>query len=135
MMTNTVQTLANDLHEARISGSAVPPITQTERSTDIAAAYAIQREGIRLRLAAGEHIVGAKLGLTSPAKQREVGFYQPVYSWLTDAMRVTGNGLAIDLMRAPRVEPELALVLGRTLEPEGETPETLLQAIIAVAPA
>jgi 2-oxo-3-hexenedioate decarboxylase len=134
-MTSVCQTFAVDLCTARISGSSIPPLTLADPSIDIATAYAIQWEGIRLRLRAGEHIVGAKLGLTSRAKQQEVGFDQPIYSWLTDAMQITGTRLGIDLLRAPRVEPELALVLGRDLDPEDETPASLLEAISAVAPA
>lgn len=130
----SAQTLAGNLRTARLAGSSIAPLTLTDPSIDIAAAYAIQWEGIRLRLQSGEHIIGAKLGLTSHAKQQEVGFDRPIYSWLTDAMQV-GEKVAVNLMRAPRVEPELALLLGRDLDGVRETPTSLLGAVAAVAPA
>jgi 2-oxo-3-hexenedioate decarboxylase len=135
-MTNDLRTEvhAANLLAARTSGTSVVPLTVTDTAFDVAAAYAVQWAGICQRISGGEQIVGAKLGLTSRAKQLEVGFQQPIYSWLTDAMQVSDGLLLIDQMRAPRVEPELALILGKDLGSSDAT-SVNLDAIAAVAPA
>jgi len=88
------------------------------------------------RLAAGERLVGAKLGLTSRAKQRTMGVAQPIVGFLTDAMRL-GAGDDEQVLAAtaqPRVEPEVAFRLARDLD-RPLTPWTAERAIDAVAVA
>ena len=75
------------------------------------------------RLRAGERLVGVKVGLTSVAKQRQLGLHEPVYGWLTDAM-VMRSPARVDLGRQihPRVEPEIGFRLGDGLRVEGAFP-------------
>jgi 2-oxo-3-hexenedioate decarboxylase len=81
---------------------------------DIRTAYEIQWQVVEARLAAGDELAGVKVGLTSVAKQRQLGLDSPVFGWLTDRMRAGGR---IDLGRFihPRVEPEIGFRLGRDL--------------------
>jgi 2-oxo-3-hexenedioate decarboxylase len=130
-----IEAHAASLLAARISGVSVAPLTTVDSAIDVPTAYAVQWAGLCQRLRGGERVVGAKLGLTSRAKQQEVGFEQPIYSWLTDAMQISNGLLPVDRLRAPRVEPELALILGSDLDGQDATAENLLAAIIAVAPA
>ncbi|NLT07065.1 MAG: 4-oxalocrotonate decarboxylase [Solirubrobacterales bacterium] len=90
--------------------------TATEPDLTIEQAYDVQWRGIERRLAAGERIVGAKLGLTSRAKQRQMSVDDPLYGWLTDAMvHEAATPLPLDRLIHPRVEPEIAFLLGEEL--------------------
>jgi len=79
---------------------------------DLATGYAVQRE---LRAAAGP-LVGWKLGVTSRAKQAQVGVTSPVYGFLEGANALDiGEPLDTSALIQPRCEPEIAFVLGRDL--------------------
>ena len=41
---------------------------------------------VQHRLDRGERLIGAKLGLTSRAKQEAMGVHEPLYGWLTSGM-------------------------------------------------
>lgn len=96
-------------------------------------AYRIQGAGIELRLADGEQVVGGKLGFTSRAMQRAMGVGHPNYGWLTDAMLLDGPEVPLDLLIHPKVEPEIAFLLGSDLEAPA-TVGTVLEATVAVMP-
>lgn len=91
-------------------------------------AYAVQEAGIGLRLADGESIVGGKLGFTSKAMQRAMGVHHPNYGWLTDAMLVHDGIVRLDALIHPKVEPEIAFLLGEDLEPPVSTTDVLAAA-------
>lgn len=106
--------IAQRLHAAAAQRRALPePFTDTEPELDAAAAYEIQRRVVDARLATGARIIGAKLGLTSRAKQERMQVDQPLYGWLTSDM-VLPAGEPVDLSRFihPRGEPEIGFVLG-----------------------
>ncbi len=66
---------------------------------------------------AGEHLVGAKLALTSRAKQRTKNVAQPIVGLLTDAMLLGAvEEQALRRTAQPRVDPEVAFQLGRGLD-------------------
>ncbi|MFP3507862.1 2-oxo-hepta-3-ene-1,7-dioic acid hydratase, partial [Burkholderia sp. SIMBA_062] len=79
--------------------------------------YAIQREWVKLKLAAGHVIKGRKIGLTSRAMQRASQIDEPDYAPLLDSMFIAqGADIRADRFSAPRVEVELAFVLSRPLQ-------------------
>ena len=83
---------------------------------DLATAYAIQRALLGLRLAAGERVVGWKLGYTSEVMRRQMGIDRPNIGPLTDWM-LLGSGDAVDeRLVQPRVEPEIGLRLQTALD-------------------
>jgi 2-oxo-3-hexenedioate decarboxylase len=120
-----------ELQEAERRKRPIRPLTDTEPELSVATAYQIQRRLVGLRLDAGERLIGAKLGLTSAAKQQEMGVGQPIYGLLTDAMRGEPR---LARMIHPRAEPEIALVIGRELRGPASV-EEILEATRAVAPA
>ena len=126
---------ANDLFEALRNGRAIAPLRDSINN-DIPTAYAIQDKVVALRLAEGEHIVGKKIGLTSPAVQAQLGVDQPDYGVLFETMDMTGKGpVPMELLMQPKVEGELAFVLGEDLiDPEMDM-QRLKLAIVAVKPA
>ena len=98
-------------------------------------AYAVQKASIARRLLRGEQRVGIKMGFTSRAKMIQMGIDDLIWGRLTDAMRVEEGG-AIDLAGYvhPRVEPEIAFLLGRDLGCV-VSPAEALAAVEAIAPA
>ena len=72
------------------------PITDEWTDLDLATAYAIQDEVLRRKLAAGERVIGVKLGLTSIAKQQRMSVSSPLTGWLTDAM-VLPTGVPVEV--------------------------------------
>lgn len=115
----TVETRAADarLFEAARTGVACAPVRELIGEADQDAAYAVQSLGIERRLADGRRVVGRKIGLTSPAVQAQFGVYSPDYGVLLDDM-VSADREPLELSRfiQPRVEAEVAFVLGRDLD-------------------
>ena len=105
------------LARARATRTPLPAFTATAPDLGADWAYAVQDHDRSARLAAGETLIGAKLGLTSPAKQARMGVDQPVIGFLTDAMelRPDGVGAALATWIQPRIEPEIVFVLARPL--------------------
>lgn len=126
---------ARILDEAARTATAVPQLTEEHPGLTVADAYAIQALSMGRRYDRGERRVGVKMGLTSRAKMQQVGVSEVVWGRLTDAMRLTEGG---DLHRAryvhPRVEPEIAYIMGKPLSGD-VSPVEALAAVEAVAPA
>jgi 2-oxo-hept-3-ene-1,7-dioate hydratase len=117
----------------------VTPVTQLDKTfpgIEIADSYAIQQEVIRVKMAAGARLRGHKVGLTSKAMQATVGINEPDYGHLLDDMFYNdGDTIAAGRFIAPRVEVELAFVLGRALKGPGVTMFDVLSATEYVVPA
>jgi 2-keto-4-pentenoate hydratase len=101
---------------ARAEGRTLTPITDAARLT-LDDAYAVQREGLARRLAAGERPAGWKIGYASQAMRAQMGVDRPNYGPLTDAMLLADGAVVDSGLLQPRVEPEVALVLGTDLPP------------------
>jgi 2-keto-4-pentenoate hydratase len=111
----TVAQAAERIWSARQAGRTLDA-DATLGSPDLATAYAIQRALLALRLAAGERVVGWKLGYTSEVMRRQMGIDRPNFGPLTDWM-LLGSGDAVShLLVQPRVEPEIGLRLKTALD-------------------
>lgn len=118
---------------AEASVEAVAPITDVEPDLSLEDAYLIQDKIIERKLADGERLVGAKLGLTSRAKQESMGVHEPIYAWLTDRMLVPLEApLPLGELIHPRAEPEIVFVLERDLAGPGVSAQAVLDATAAV---
>jgi 2-keto-4-pentenoate hydratase len=111
---NGVRELAEAIDLAHREGRLLDAATQPP--LDLAAAYAVQHELTALRTARGAHPIGVKLGYTSRAMREQMGIDEPNHGPLLDTMRIT-DGRIPGTLRQPRIEPEVALVLGRDLRP------------------
>ena len=99
-------------------------------------AYAVQRAWTEMKLADGRRLVGRKIGLTSRAMQQSIGIDEPDYGALYDDMVFADGGeVPVERFIAPRVEVELAFVLGETLRGPGCTAFDVLRATELVTPA
>jgi 2-keto-4-pentenoate hydratase len=122
---------ARALFEALESGTPIAPIRDSIDNS-IETAYAIQKELVDLRVKRGEKIVGKKIGLTSPAVQKQLGVDQPDYGVLFDSMDLSAvSTVDTSLLMQPKVEGELTFVLGEDLRGE-ITMEKLKAAIVEV---
>ncbi len=125
--------LAAELHSARNDRQTIVPMTSRHPGFSPDEAYRVQAEGIRLRVADGETVVGGKLGFTSHAMQRAMGVDSPNYGWLTDAMLIHDRIVRLGEFIHPKVEPEIAFLLGDDLGPEA-TAGGVLAATTVVMP-
>jgi 2-keto-4-pentenoate hydratase len=114
----------------------IRPLSQTWPAIDVVDAYEIQLVQIRNKLAAGRSIRGHKVGLSARAMQQMMGVNEPDYGHLLDDMFVFEGGTipAADFCY-PRVEVEVAFVLGRRLAGPGVSAADVLQATDFVLPA
>jgi 2-keto-4-pentenoate hydratase len=112
-----VEELARALYQARRDRIPIPPLTEDRPEMTATEAYAIQRRLVELLQADGAgEIVGYKLGLTSRAMQEQLGIDQPDYGPVL-AAGVHPDGVRVDLdaLLQPKVEAEIAIVLGSPL--------------------
>jgi len=115
------QALADLIRLARADHSILPG-KDTARGVDLAGAYRIQT-AIR-----GERVLkGYKFGLISPAKQEQMGISTPLYGPIYADMLQTKN-ISLSNFIAPRIEPEIALVLSQTVSP-GDNIDIISQTI------
>ena len=97
---------------------------------DLATGYAVQRV---LRDAAGP-LAGWKLGVTSRAKQVQVGVSSPIFGFLAGVNALDlGEPLDTAPLIQPRCEPEIVFVLGRDLAGPHVTATDVLAATAGVA--
>ena len=103
---------------------------------DQAGAYAVQELNTQAWLAEGRRLVGRKIGLTSKAVQAQLGVDQPDFGMLfSDMASGDGEPVQLNLLIQPKVEVEVALVIGRDLTYERHTYADLLRAAEYALPA
>jgi 2-oxopent-4-enoate/cis-2-oxohex-4-enoate hydratase len=130
-----VAAIAEELHAAWRERRTLPPLRTSHPWLTIDDAYAISLGFMARRTAAGERIVGKKIGVTSKAVQDMLGVHQPDFGFLTDAMQVPDGGTIVigERMIQPRAEAEIALILGAPLKGPGVSEADVLAATASVA--
>ena len=126
----TVDEIALQLRNAIKTGTPIPPIREIIGVEDIETAYAIQRVNTQHRISKGARIVGKKIGLTSKAVQTQLGVDQPDYGMLFNTMEVlTGDTIPWNELMQPKVEAEIAFILGKDLDHTSMTVSDVISAI------
>lgn len=125
-----IERAAQTLREVIESRQPCAPLHETLPHDDLAAAYAIQEINTNHWLAGGRRLSGRKIGLTSRAVQTQLGVDQPDYGMLFADMAY-GDAEEVPMARLlqPKVEGEIAFVLGRDLDGDGLTPADVISAI------
>ncbi|MBI5720004.1 MAG: 2-oxo-hepta-3-ene-1,7-dioic acid hydratase [Burkholderiales bacterium] len=132
----TIQSLARQLYEARKTRTQLRHFSKLHPGMTVADGYAVQQAWVKLELADGRKIRGRKIGLTSRAMQQASQIDEPDYAPLMDDMFFAGGGdIPASRFIAPRVEVELAFILGKALEGPGVTLFDVLSATDYVSPA
>jgi 2-keto-4-pentenoate hydratase len=119
---------ADRLHLAAERGTPCAPVSDLISTP--AEAYAAQEINTERKLTSGARLVGRKIGLTSAAVQRQLGVSQPDYGMLFADMAVDeGADVPLGRLLQPKVEAEIAFVLGRDLPHDDTTVAETMRAI------
>jgi 2-keto-4-pentenoate hydratase len=133
---DTVGQLAERLWRAETDREPIEPLTDAYPDLTVEDAYAIQGVNVERRVAAGAIVRGRKVGLTARAMQQLLGVQEPDFGVLLDDMFVEeGADVAVSTLVQPRVEAEMAFLLGRDLAGPGVTTSDVLVATEGVLPA
>lgn len=125
-----LERVAAELHRAEADRRPLEPLTQRFPDLSVDDAYRIQLINVQRRVAAGESIIGHKIGLTSRAMQVKFKVDTPDYGHLLDTMQLEpGVPLELGELIDPQIEVEPAFVLGRELAGPGVTRKDVLDAI------
>jgi 2-keto-4-pentenoate hydratase len=111
-----VQRAADRLEKAADDRRVCQPVRDLLGTTDVSLAYAVQARLTATRVASGASIVGRKIGLTSPAVQRQLGVDQPDFGVLFDDMAFhAADEIPMSRLLQPKIEAEIAFVLAEDL--------------------
>ncbi|KGB52050.1 putative 2-hydroxypent-2,4-dienoate hydratase [Sphingopyxis sp. LC363] len=131
-----IEEAAIALRTAAEKRSPIPPLRESLSGGGVAAAYAVQELNTRHALSSGRRLVGRKIGLTSRAVQKQLGVDQPDYGMLFADMDVPeGEPIGLGRVIQPKVEAEIAIVVGRDLLQPDLTIAELIRAVEYVVPA
>lgn len=132
-----LESIAADLAAAYQAGQpTLAPLTVTYDGLTVDDAYVIQQLQISRRVAGGVSVVGFKVGLTSAAMQQQMGVFEPDFGHLlSDMVYAADAPIDAGRFRQPRVEPEVALVLGEALAGPGLSVADVMSATRWVLPA
>lgn len=111
-------------------------LTDSYPHIQIEDSYAISTAVAQRKIKSGAKLIGHKVGLTSKAMQASSGINEPDYGHLLDSMLIA-EGAKVPHSRfcLPRVEVELAFVLGKPLKGPGIGLVDVLRATEYVLPA
>ena len=127
---------AESLLDAARTGTPIAALGRQFPGLTIADAYRIQRQWLEARCAAGARAVGYKIGLTSAATQALFGAAEPMYGRiLAQGVLPGGSRIRAAAFSRPRLEVELAFVLGTDLAGSDVTREQALVATARIVPA
>lgn len=128
--------LADRLADAERLRVPIDPLTMTHPDLDVVDAYEIQLCNIRRRTDGGAAVRGHKVGLSARAMQQMFGVDEPDYGHLLDDMFVAeASTIEAEALLQPRVEVEVAFVLGAPLRGPGCSVADVLEATAFVLPA
>ena len=136
MSERQIQALAVHLERAEFQAVPVVKITDDYPQLNYVEAYAIQDEIRRIKEQRGQRVAGLKMGLTSRAKMEQMGVKEAIRGFLTDAGKLASGGIVDTSQRIhPKLEAEIAFVLGRRLEGPNLSASDVLDATEYVVPA
>ena len=124
------------LRAAADTGSFIPPLRERYPSLDAASAYAIQSVNTDHHIGHGHRRVGCKIGLTARSVQAQLGVDRPDFGILFDDMAFgDGDVVPLSVLQQPKIESEVAFVLGRDLCMSHPSHVDVIRAVEYVLPA
>ena len=133
-----IRHLAEQIYQAEMTHTPIPAFTENGYpDMSYEDAYRIQLAAVALKQAAGQRVVGKKIGLTNLAVQAYRGIHEPDYGHITDGV-LAGQDRPItpaQLTGVPNIECELAFVLKHDLSGPGVTAGQVLACTLGVLPA
>lgn len=94
-------------------------------------AYRVQDALTAMHLSAGRRVVGYKLGYTSLAMRQQMGIDEPNFGPLYADM-IVESGTSVRGFTQPRVEPEIAVIMGADIAGSGLTLDEIANAVAGV---
>ena len=126
----TVTEAADRIALAARNRQPIAPVRTLIGESDIDLAYAVQQELISRRIEDGAVVVGRKIGLTSPAVQRQLGVDQPDFGVLFADMDMSSEPIVPShRLLQPKAEAEIAFVLKDDLDGEILSSEEVSSAV------
>lgn len=118
-----VQEIAKYLYDAEKNKTAIDNVSEVfEVQFDEQEAYDIQDAVVALKKETDGQPAAFKIGLTSPAKIKQLNVDQPVYAYIFDYMiSYNEEPLSLDRFIHPRVEPEITIVMSEDIYQENVT--------------
>ncbi len=133
---DTIRQIAARLDEAEKTRQQIRQVSLDHPDITIEDAYAVQRTWVDMKVAEGRVVKGHKIGLTSRAMQQSSNINEPDYGTLLDDMFFQDGGvIPNDRFIVPRVEVELAFILGKPLRGPNVTLFDVYDAVEYVVPA
>jgi 2-oxo-hept-3-ene-1,7-dioate hydratase len=130
------QAAAESLMNAEQTRQVIPQLSKTYPAMNIEDAYDVQRRWAALRINNGARVVGRKIGLTSRAMQMASKMTEPDYGViLDDRLFRDGMRISASLFIKPRLETELAFIMGEDLSGAGCHVHDVMRATEFVSPA
>lgn len=121
------QIIANKLFKAEYNCQEVDKFSEKYPGLTTEIAYDIQELLVNKKIIAeNAEMSGWKLGLTSKAKQKMMGVHEPVYGVLLNSMEQSEDEIiSLQSFIHPKIEPEIAFVIGKELVGPTSVPEVL----------
>ena len=127
---------AQQLWDAEQVRYQIDMLTLHEPGMTVEDAYAVQLENVRRREAAGQKVIGMKIGLTSAGMQKLLNVSEPDYGHLFDNMLLLERDTcSMSGLIQPKVEGELSFCLNKTLKGPGVTIADVYDATAWVTPS
>lgn len=129
--------LANYLVAAEVEKREVVKVTANLKpDLTVDEAYLVQQELVNIKLGEGKRIIGPKMGLTSQAKMKQMNVNEPIYGYVFDYMLIdNGGNVPLQELIHPKVEAEIAFIIGEDIEGPGVTGAQVLAKTKYVLPA
>lgn len=125
------------LYQALIGGRTLEPLTTRWPEITLDDAYRVSLYAMERRVAAGDVVVGKKIGVTSEAVQHMLDVHQPDFGFITRDMAFEDGAqisLSANRLIQPRAEGEIAFRLRHDLQGPGVTEQDVLDATEYVMP-
>jgi 2-oxo-hept-3-ene-1,7-dioate hydratase len=127
---------AAQLMQASQDRVPIPQLSRSFPQMTLDDAYRVQEYWIEARVAQGARVVGHKIGLTSRAMQMASKMTEPDYGRiLDDAFFQDGAAIPAGRFIKPRLEVELAFIMGQDLSGAGTQIYDVMRAVEFVVPA
>lgn len=126
--------LAKELSEAYAGKTIVPSPSSRDPNFDLADAYAVEAELVRMRQASGKKLVGIKVGYANKAVWRALKMETLAWAHMYDDTVHYSSGaasLSIGRMMAPKIEPEIVFKVREAVP--GADPAAILGGVEWVA--
>ena len=131
-----IEEMAAIVDGAQTCGHTIAKLTDRHPGLTVDDGYAVQDAVLRLWQGRGRRIAGYKAGLTSQAKMRQMGVSEPSFGVLMgDTCDAEGGAVPTAGLIHPRVEAEIAYVIGRELSGPAVTIDQVHAATDFIQPA